>query len=236
MATASVRPRSTTPRPAWSPTWARLSGDTCGGSGSAGPVSSYGWAVSDNGRAAVGTAYVDVDGDGTCELHQARDPALPVDRQGHAPARHQRPPTSRPAAGCARTRSPATARSRWHANLSNALAWINGGPRIDLTKKFGGVDANAVNRDGTRVAMDTVRTVEVTSDGNHHTVYLPTALRCVELEDRRAHPLTGPAVVQEPADPAVLTGSPATSSTPAAPGIRPGSTAPTAWCRYRCST
>lgn len=152
-----------------------LNGDTCGGSGAAGPVSSYGWAVSDNGRAAVGTAYVDVDGDGTCES-STKPEILPflwtdkggmrlLDISGHDfetggwMRAHAISGDGKVALGT--------------ANLSNALAWINGGPRIDLTKKFGGVDANAVNRDGTRVAMDTVRTVEVTSDGTTYTVYLP---------------------------------------------------------------
>jgi len=44
-----------------------LNGDTCGGSSETGPSSSYGWALSDSGRAAVGTACVDADGDGCCE-------------------------------------------------------------------------------------------------------------------------------------------------------------------------
>ncbi len=54
----------------WSPTGVvslgDLNGDTCGGT-SSGTTSSYGWAVDDSGNTAVGTACVDVDGNGTCQ-------------------------------------------------------------------------------------------------------------------------------------------------------------------------
>lgn len=151
-----------------------LNGDSCGGSGSTGPVSSYGWAVSDSGRAAVGTAYVDVDGDGYCES-STKPEILPflwtdkggmrlLDTSGHDfetlgwMRAHAISGDGKVALGT--------------ANLANALAWVNGGPRIDLTKKFGGIDANAVNRDGSRVAMDTVKEVQITSDGTTYSVFL----------------------------------------------------------------
>lgn len=151
-----------------------LNGDTCGGSGTGGPASSYGWAVNDDGRAAVGTAYVDSDGDGYCEnstkpeilpfLWTAKDGMRLLDISGHDFATdgwmraHAISGDGKVALGT--------------ANLSSALAWINGGPRIDLWKKFSGVESYAVNRDGTRVAMDTLKAVEITSDGYTYTVYM----------------------------------------------------------------
>lgn len=151
-----------------------LNGDTCGGSGTSGITSSYGWAVSDNGGAAVGTAYVDADGDGYCEsswkpeilpfLWTAKDGMRMLDISGHNfetdgwMRAHAISGDGKVALGM--------------TGMSSALAWVNGGPRIDLWKKFHGTESYAVNRDGTRVAFDTMREVQVTSDGYTYTVYL----------------------------------------------------------------
>jgi len=150
-----------------------LNGDSCGGSGSIGAASSYGWAVDDDGRNAVGTAYVDVDGDGYCEssfkpeilpfLWTDKGGMRQLDTRGHDfgsdgwMRAHAISGDGRVALG--------------GTNQSNAQAWVDGGPRIDLWKKFGAIDAYAVNRDGSRVAMDTLRGVQVTSDGYTYTAY-----------------------------------------------------------------
>ncbi len=44
-----------------------LNGNTCFGSNQTGPASSFGWALDSKGKTAVGTAYVDRNGDGFCE-------------------------------------------------------------------------------------------------------------------------------------------------------------------------
>ena len=150
-----------------------LNGDTCGGSGEIGASSSYGWAVDDSGRSAVGTAYVDVDKDGYCE-NSSKPEILPflwtekrgirkLDTRGHDFA-SEGWMRAQAISGDGRVALGGT-------NMSSAQAWIDGGPRIDLWKKFGGIDAYAVNRDGTRVAMDTMRGVEVTVDGYTYTAY-----------------------------------------------------------------
>jgi hypothetical protein len=143
-----------------------------------GPVSSYGWAVDDEGRAAVGTAYVDSDGDGWCE-NSFKPEILPflwtekggmrqLDTSGHDFATegwvraHAISGDGKVAVGT--------------ANAQSALAWVNGGPRVDLWKKFGGVESYALNRDGTKVAMDTMRPVEVTVDGYTYTAYYPNGV------------------------------------------------------------
>jgi hypothetical protein len=152
-----------------------LNGDSCGGSSSTGVASSYGWAVSDSGRAAVGSANVDADGDGFCEsvslpeilpfLWTDKGGMKMLDVSGHDFA--------------------ANGWIRAHAisgngkvvlgtnNFTSALAWIDGGPRIDLWKKFGAIDAYAVNRDGTRVAADTFKEAVITTpDGYTFTTLL----------------------------------------------------------------
>jgi hypothetical protein len=151
-----------------------LNGDTCGGSGSIGESSSYGWAVSDDGRVAVGTAYVDSDNDGNCQNSFKPEvvPFLWTEKGG--------------------MRKLDTAGHDWdldgwmraHAisgdgtvalggtNSQNAQAWVNGGPRVDLWKKYGGIEAYAVNRDGSKVAFDTMRSEVRTIDGFTYTAYL----------------------------------------------------------------
>lgn len=151
-----------------------LNGDSCGGSGGIGDASSYGWAVSDDGRSVVGTAYVDADGDGFCQS-SFKPEILPflwtdkggmrrLDTSGHDFAAdgwmraHAISGDGRVALG--------------GTNLSNAQAWIDGGPRIDLWKKFNAVDAYAANYDGTKVAMETLKPVQITVDGFTYTAYL----------------------------------------------------------------
>ena len=89
-----------------------LNRDTCGGSSANGVASSYGWAVDDTGRTAVGTAYVDRDGDGSCESPNRARSCRSSGRRGRACARSI--PGTCPWTSCrgsARTRFPATARS-----------------------------------------------------------------------------------------------------------------------------
>jgi len=53
-------------------------------------------------------------------------------------------------------------------NYSKAMAWINQGKRIDLFKLHGAVNAYAVNRDGTRVMLDTTKTIIRSYDGTSY--------------------------------------------------------------------
>ncbi len=135
-----------------------LNGDTCGGSGEAGLTSSYGWAVDDAGRTAVGTAYVDTDGDGSCEgsnqsevlpfiwdskkgMRQLDTSNLPMDELPWVRA-HAISGNGQVVLGT--------------SNFTNMYAWVNEGKAIDLTAKYGASSAYAVNADGHRVALSLV--------------------------------------------------------------------------------
>ncbi len=135
-----------------------LNGDTCGGSSQWGVSSSYGWAVDDSGRKAVGTAYRDMDGDGICEggapgeiapfiwdaqkgMRLLNTSNLPVDELPWIRA-HAISGNGRVALGT--------------ANFDHHYAWVNEGPAIDLTKRFGAINAYAASADGHRVALTLV--------------------------------------------------------------------------------
>lgn len=151
-----------------------LNGDTCGGDSNIGVSSSYGWAVSDNGHAAVGTAYLDADGDGFCQSSFKPEivPFLWTEEGGMRMLDISGHDFERDGWMRAHALSGDGSVALGTANMASAFAWVNGGPRIDLWKQFGGIDAYAVNIDGTRVAMDTQRTVKRTVDGYTYTLYL----------------------------------------------------------------
>jgi hypothetical protein len=135
-----------------------LNGDTCGSSSEAGFTSSYGWAVDDTGRTAVGTAYVDTDGDGFCEgsnkseilpfiwdakkgMRKLDTSTLPMDQLPWVRA-HAISGNGEVVLGT--------------ANFQNVYAWVKEGKAIDLTAKYGASSASAVNADGHRVALSLV--------------------------------------------------------------------------------
>ncbi len=136
-----------------------LNGDTCGGSGAGGATSSYGWAVDDTGRTAVGTAYVDKDGDGSCEspnrgellpfiwtagkgMRALSTKGLPLDELPWVRA-HAVSGNGEVVLGT--------------ANFQYAYAWVNEGAPINLSERFGAdASAYAVSFDGHRVALNLI--------------------------------------------------------------------------------
>ena len=136
-----------------------LNGDTCGGSSANGVASSYGWAVDDTGRTAVGTAYVDKDKDGSCEspgkseilpfiwtagkgMRALDTKSLPMDELPWVRA-HAVSGNGEVVLGT--------------SNFQYAYAWVKEGKVINLTERYG-ADANAyaVSFDGHRVALNLI--------------------------------------------------------------------------------
>ncbi len=156
-----------------------LNGDSCGGDGEIGAASTYGWAVSDDGHAAVGTAYVDVDGDGQCQSSFKPEiiPFLWTDKGGLRKLDTSGYDFETEGWMRAHALSGDGSVALGGTNNSNAQAWVDGGPRVDLWKKYGGTDAYAVNLDGTRVAMSTLRPVKRTVDGYTYTDWLNSGVR-----------------------------------------------------------
>lgn len=135
-----------------------LNGDTCGGSSQWGSSSSYGWAVDDSGRKAVGTAYRDTDGDGICEggapgevvpfiwdakrgMRLLNISNLPLDELPWIRA-HAISGNGQVVLGT--------------ANFDHTYAWVNEGEAIDLTQRYGALNAYASSYDGHRVALTLV--------------------------------------------------------------------------------
>jgi len=142
-----------------------LNGDTCGGSSQVGYSSSYGWALDATGKTAVGTAYIDKNGDGSCEGGYNDDgtaiggeivPFIWTEKGG---------PKMLSMAGIDTTTEP------WHraqavsadgrvvvgnSNFMKAYAWIDQGKPIDLYKAIGATDGGyAMTPDASRVALST---------------------------------------------------------------------------------
>ena len=132
-----------------------LNGDSCGGGGQAGVSSSYGWALDDSGRTAVGLAYVDNNGDGNCQT---------TSQQELVPFKWTKK------TGMEALPFPAGASTftwvRAHAISGNgevilgnnggsrAMAWV-GDESYNLYSMFGARDVYASSYDGTRVALNT---------------------------------------------------------------------------------
>jgi len=136
-----------------------LNGDTCGGTGTSGTNSSYGWAVDDSAHTVVGTAYIDTDNDGNCQVNSKGEIVPFIWTDGKNGGMRQLPSEGMP--------SP-TSWLRAHAVSGNgqvvlgsnggsrAVAWVNEGELIDLYNgPYKARDAYAVNYDGSRVALDT---------------------------------------------------------------------------------
>ena len=130
-----------------------LNGGSCGGSSMVGSSSSYGWAVDDVGKKAVGTAYVDRDGDGFCEAGPREVvPFIWDQKKGMRELDTSKLPADLPWI-------------RAHAisgngevvlgtsNFQFVYAWINEGKAIDLTARYGAESAYAASFDGHRVAL-----------------------------------------------------------------------------------
>ena len=137
-----------------------LNDDTCGGGGSSGVSSSYGWGIDDSGHTAVGTAYIDTDDDGGCQSSNKGEvvPFIWTAKEGMRllPMEDMPRPTS-----WLRTQAVS---GNGEVVLgqnggSAAVAWVNEGPLIDLYSLYNARDAYASSYDGTRTAI-------LTFDGN----------------------------------------------------------------------
>jgi hypothetical protein len=146
----------------WSPTGATvlgdLNGDTCGSGSTSGKSSSYGWAVDDSGKTAVGLAYKDVDGNGTC-AQSFKGEIVPFIWTARAGVR-ELDWAALPAASTQYVRAHAIS-GNGRVVLggapagSRAVAWVDGGAIVDLNARFGSRDVYAANYDGTQVALQT---------------------------------------------------------------------------------
>jgi hypothetical protein len=144
-----------------------LNGDTCGGGGESGFSSSYGWAVDDTGRTAVGTAYVDTDGDGSCES-PGKSEILPFIWDAKKGMR-QLDTSTLPMDELPWVRANSISGNGevvlGTANFQNVYAWVKEGKPIDLTAKYGAGSGSAVNADGHRVALSLVDPVTYQGKG-----------------------------------------------------------------------
>ena len=133
-----------------------LNGDSCGGSGSAGVSSSYGWAVDDTGNTAVGTAYIDTNGDGSCQASRFGEIVPFVWTSKHGMQQLEMPDQSY-------TSFPTWVRAHGISgdgsvilggiSTSRAVSWV-GDDLYNLYDMFGARSAYAANFDGTRVALN----------------------------------------------------------------------------------
>jgi hypothetical protein len=136
-------------------------GDTCGGSSAWGVSSTYGWAVDDAGRTAVGTAYIDRDRDGSCEepylgeivpfIWDAKRGMRLLDTSG-LPMKELPWVRAHAISGNGEV-------VLGMSNFQSTYAWVREGKVIDLTEKYGADGANsayAVSFDGRRVALSLI--------------------------------------------------------------------------------
>ena len=133
-----------------------LNGDTCGGGSSNGVNSSSAWAIDDAGRKAVGLAYVDQNGDGNCRQSFANEivPFIWDTKKGIRMLDTSGLPST-PQFVRAHAISGDGSVVLGTAGGSNAVAWLDEGPMIDLRGEFNGISAYASNYDGSRVAIQT---------------------------------------------------------------------------------
>jgi hypothetical protein len=137
----------------------KKNGDTCGGSSEYGASSSYGWAVDDTGRMAVGTAYVDRDGNGSCEGPNLSEvvPFIWDAKRGMRELNTSNLPMSELPWVRAHAISGNGEVVLGTSNFQYALAWIKEGKAINLTERYGATGfASAVSADGHRVALDLI--------------------------------------------------------------------------------
>ncbi|HET8898692.1 MAG TPA: hypothetical protein VFN09_07995, partial [Rhodanobacteraceae bacterium] len=129
-----------------------LNGNTCGGSSQSGSDAAVAMGMDRSAQKLVGMAYRDNDNNGSCEGNGDVVPMIWDATNGmrtldYDPKQYW-------------TRANAISGNGrvviGTSNLQQAWAWVDGGPRIDLTTPTGNGDVNAINYDGSVVAMDTV--------------------------------------------------------------------------------
>ena len=142
-----------------------LNGDTCGGGSANGVNSSQGYAVDALAKTAVGLAYKDVDGNGSCQssfngeivpwIWDAKGGMRELDTTLDFNPQFVR----------ANSISGDGNVVLGLAGFGRPMAWIDEGPIMNLRDMFNATEANAVNADGSRVAMLTAGTEGRASDG-----------------------------------------------------------------------
>jgi len=143
-----------------------LNGDTCGGTSQVGYSSSYGWALDANAKTAVGTAYLDKNGDGTCEggwndadgtfIGGEIVPFIWTQQGGMKMLNMQGIDTVNEPWHRAQAVSADGHVVVGNSNFMKAYAWIDQGKPIDLYKAIGAVDGGyAMTPDASRVALTT---------------------------------------------------------------------------------
>lgn len=139
-----------------------LNGDTCGGSSQSGVASATGWDLDASGHTAVGTAYIDQDGDGTCQTSSLGE-IMPFIWDRHDGMRLLDTTGIWPEQPWVRAHSISGDGSvvLGTANFSTAVAWVDEGPAIDLAAAVGARDAYAMSYDGSRVALGGTEGVEL---------------------------------------------------------------------------
>ncbi|HSL17699.1 MAG TPA: hypothetical protein VLB51_07305 [Methylomirabilota bacterium] len=133
----------------------KKNGDTCGGSSEYGASSSYGWAVDDSGRTAVGTAYVDRNRNGSCEEPNLSEivPFIWDAKRGMRELNTSNLPMSELPWVRAHAISGNGEVVLGTSNFQYAFAWVKEGKAINLTERYGAQPAYAVSFDGRRVAL-----------------------------------------------------------------------------------
>ncbi|MBT9459659.1 MAG: hypothetical protein IV097_23790 [Burkholderiaceae bacterium] len=136
-----------------------LNGDSCGGGSQIGYSASYGWALDATASTAVGTAYVDRNGDGFCEGDwQSGGEIIPfiwTDKRGIRPLSLEGIDLSTEPWHRAHAVSGNGRVVLGNSNFMKAYAWIDEGKPIDLYQVVGAVDAYAMTPDASRVALQT---------------------------------------------------------------------------------
>lgn len=126
-----------------------LNGNTCGGDSSSGLDSAVAMGMDAFAQTVVGMAYEDLDGNGSCLNDGETVPFIWKATTGMQTLDYD--------PGQYWTRANAVSGNGrvvvGTSNFSTAWAWVDGGPRINLTDLTGALDANAVNYDGSAVPM-----------------------------------------------------------------------------------
>lgn len=132
-----------------------LNGNTCGSDSQSGFNAAVPKGIDDAGKTVVGLAYVDKNGDGRCSTSFANEivPFVWTNKDGMRELDTSGLPEV-PQFVRANAVSGDGSVIVGNASHQRGVAWVNGGNLIDLQAVTGTRDINAVNRDGTRVALD----------------------------------------------------------------------------------
>lgn len=133
-----------------------LNGNTCGSDSEAGYNAAVGRGMDDAAKTVVGLAYIDRNGNGSCAQSFANEvvPFVRTDKGGTRELDMSGLPTV-PQFVRANTVSGDGSVIVGTAGFQRGVARVNEGKLIDLRAIAGTMDINALNHDGTRVALDT---------------------------------------------------------------------------------